>query len=301
MGALVLTPQQAKPARKSTRYGVGDGSPGQHAPHPKPVGGGPRPHAPRAGGQALESAQPRTPQSQARGAPPRGPSCRPNRTQSQLARARAERWVRCPQAHTPRTHIQWVAGLGRTPQGSAVGRGRASNSRRPMIRQETRPPRAPSGCPHSAQSRLARARAVELVTGLYAHIPPTHSQGLTGPGRTPQGRAVGRERAHNPDAPHPGKRRPPLGALMLPPQRAKPAGKSARCGVGDGSPSHTPRTDSQWVAGPGCTPQGRAVGHGRAPNHGRPTPTQEVPSPRAPLCCPHNAQSQLARVRAEGW
>ena len=43
--------------------------------------------------------------------------------------------------------------------------------------------------------------------------------------------------------------------------------------------AHTPHTHSQWVAGLGRTPQGRAVGRGRAPNTGRPTPSQEAPAP----------------------
>ena len=49
-----------------------------------------------------------------------------------------------------------------------------------------RPPRAPSCHPHSAQSQLARARAVGLVTGLHAHTPRAHSQWAVGPGRTPE-------------------------------------------------------------------------------------------------------------------
>ena len=44
-GTLVPPPQRAKPARKSARCGVGDGSPRPYSPHPQPVGSGPRPHA----------------------------------------------------------------------------------------------------------------------------------------------------------------------------------------------------------------------------------------------------------------
>ena len=67
-----------------------------------------------------------------------------------------------------------------------------------------------------------------------------------------------------------------------------------------GPQAHSPQTQSHWLAGPGRTPQGRAFGRGRAPHPGRPTPRQEAPSSRSPLCCPHSAQSQLARARAEG-
>ena len=40
-------PQRAKPARKSARCGVGEGSPRPKPPHPQPVGSGPRQHAPK--------------------------------------------------------------------------------------------------------------------------------------------------------------------------------------------------------------------------------------------------------------
>ena len=68
-----------------------------------------------------------------------------------------------------------------------------------------------------------------------------------------------------------------------------------------GPRARCPRTHSQWVAGPGRTPQGWAVGRGRAPNPGRPTAGQEPPPPPgAPWCRPHSAQSQLRGARAGG-
>ena len=53
---------------------------GPHAripPHPQPVGSGPRQPAERAGSRAWESARPRTPHTQARGAPPGHPHAAP--------------------------------------------------------------------------------------------------------------------------------------------------------------------------------------------------------------------------------
>ena len=133
-----------------------------------------------------------------------------------------------------------------------------------------RPPRAPWCRPHSAQSQLARARAVGLMTGPHAHIPRTHSQWVVGPGRTPQGRALGRERSLKPGCPSPGKR---------PPTRAPSCGSTARKASSQErtlwdwwrvpTPT-TPCTHRQWVAGPGGTPQGQEVGPGRAPNPGSP-------------------------------
>ena len=46
--------------------------------------------------------------------------------------------------------------------------------------------RAASCRPHSAQSQLARARAVGLVTDPHACSPQTNSQWVMGPGRTPE-------------------------------------------------------------------------------------------------------------------
>ena len=68
-----------------------------------------------------------------------------------------------------------------------------------MQRQEVPPPpQVPSCRPRNGQSKLARACALGLVTGPHAHTPRTHGQWLTGPGSTPQGRAVGRGGAPNP-------------------------------------------------------------------------------------------------------
>ena len=420
------------------RCGVGDGSPRQHPPHPQAVGSGPRPHAPRTGGRALESGQPRTPHTQTRGAPPQVPSCCPQK-RAKPARKSTRCGVgdRLPRPHPlyqqpvgsgPRQHapVTGRSGVGDRPtpnvpdpgnrrppppgalvppphctegaqKSARCGVGDASPRPHPPHPQrlrsgprphtprrggrafgerptpdaphpgKRRPPRAASCRPHSVQSQLTRACAVGLVTGPHAHSPRTYSQWVAGPGRTPQGRAVGRGRVPSPGRSTPRQEALPPGALLPPPQRVKPARKSTRCGVGDGSqrphrphpqpvgsgrqshaprtgvrawesalprtphtkareapswaPScrshsaqselaracavalvtgphaHNPRTQNEWVAGPGCTPQGRAVGHGTAPYPGRPTPRQEPAPPRAPSCRPHSAGSQLPRAR----
>ena len=74
--------QRTEPARKSARCGVGDGSPSPQPPHLRITSSGPEPPAPRTGGLGRESARPRTALTQARGMPPRAPSCRPHRAQS---------------------------------------------------------------------------------------------------------------------------------------------------------------------------------------------------------------------------
>ena len=85
-----------------------------------------------------------------------------------------------------------------------------------------------------------------LVTGPHACTPPhAHAVG-SGPrlhARKDERSGVG-ERP-TPDAPHPGKRQPPpQGALVPPPQRAKPASESASCGLVTGPHAHTSRIHS---------------------------------------------------------
>ena len=179
-------PQRAKPARKSARCGVGDGFPRPHPPHPQPVGSGPHPHAQK--DEWLRVGERPTPDAAHPGKrrPPRAPSCRPHSAQSQLARARAVGSVTGPHARPPRTGSQWVVGPGHTPERTS-GRGWESpRPRTPHTKARGAPPRAPSCRPHSAQSGLARAGAVGLVTGTHAGIPCTHSQWVVGHGRTPE-------------------------------------------------------------------------------------------------------------------
>ena len=164
-----------------------------------------------------------------------------------------------------------------------------------------RPHRAPSCRPHSAQSQLARARAVGLVTGPHARIPRTHSQWVVGPGRTPErtgGRGWESARSRTPHTQaggaFPGRPRagPHSAQSQLPRARA--------VGLVTGPHARTPRTHSQWVVGPGGTPEQT---RGRGWESARPrtphTQARGVP-PRAPPCRPESAQSQPARARAVG-
>ena len=219
---------------------------GPHAHNPRThsqlVVGGPRPHARTDERSGLgERPSPDAPHPGKR-RPPRAPSCCPHSAQSQLARARAVGLVTGPHARIPRTHSQWVVGPGRTPERTG-GRGwESARPRTPHTQAGGAFPGRPRAGPHSAQSQLARARAVGLVTGPHARTPRTHSQWVVGPGGTPeQTRGRGWESAR-PRTPHTQARGvPPPGTPMPPRERAKPARKSARCGVGDGSPRPHPR------------------------------------------------------------
>ena len=64
------------------------------------------------------------------------------------------------------------------------------------------PPRAPSCRPHSAQSQLARARAVRLVTGPHARTPRINSQWVVGPGHTLERTTGRRWESARPRMPH---------------------------------------------------------------------------------------------------
>ena len=140
----------------------------------------------RTGGRGWESARPRTPHIQARGAPPPG-VLKPPPQRAKPARKSARCGVgdESPRPHPP--HPQPVGGR---PRRHAPKAGRSGMGRRPTPDAphpgKRRPPRAPPCRPHSAQSQLARARAVGLVTGPHARTPRTYSQWVVGPARTPQ-------------------------------------------------------------------------------------------------------------------
>ena len=139
-----------------------------------------------------------------------------------------------------------------------------------------------------------------LVTGPHARNTRTHSQWVVGPGRTPDRTSSRGGRAPVSGRPTPRQEAPPLGSLMPPPQRAKPARKSARCGVGDGSPR--PHPPHPQPVGSGPLPHARKdewSGVGERPTSDAPQPGKRRP-PRAPSCRPHSVQSQLAGARAVG-
>ena len=147
---------------------------GPHArtpPHPQPLSSGPWQPTQRVGSRGWESARPQTPHTQAGGAPPRAPSCRPHSAQSQLKRARAVGLVTGPHARIP-PHPQPVGSGPRQPAQRAGSRGWESTRPMPHTQARGAPPWAPSRRPHSGQSQLPRARAAGLVTGPHAGNPP---------------------------------------------------------------------------------------------------------------------------------
>ena len=114
-----------------------------------------------------------------------------------------------PHARTPRGHSQWVAGPGRTPERT---RGWGWESARPL--DAPHPGKRPSpGHPHAASTaRKASSQERALSVGDGSPRPhPLHPQPV-GSGPRPHARKdewSGVGERPTPDAPHPGKRRPP--------------------------------------------------------------------------------------------
>ena len=247
-------PQRAKPGRKSARFGVRDGSPRPHPPHPQPVGSGPRPHSPNDGRSGVgERPTPDAPHPGKR-RPPRAPSCRPHSAQSQLARAPAVGLVTGPHAHTPRTHRQWVVGPGRTRERTG-GRGW-----------------------ESARPRTPHTQARDAFPGRYRAVPTARKASL-------QGRALwGGDGSPRPHLPHP----QPVGSGSRPHAR-----KDRRSGVGDCPTPDVPHPGTRRAPrAPSCTLSARkASSQERAlwgcyesprPHPPHPQPVGIRPRPHAP-------------------
>ena len=126
-----------------------------------------------------------------------------------------------------------------------------------MPRQEAPPPGTLMPPPQHA-----RARAVGLVTGPHART-PSHPQPVgSGPrphARTDEGSGVG-ERP-SPDAPHLGRRRSHRASPCRPHSVQSQLTRARAVGLVTGPHARTPRTHSQWVVGPGRTPE-RTRGRG---------------------------------------
>ena len=180
-------PQRAKQARKSARCGVVDGSPRPHPPAHSHwvVGTGRTPE--RTSGRGLESAGPRTPHTQARGAPPRAPSCRPHNAQRQLARARAEGLVTGPHACTPRTHSQWVVGPCRAPERTSDPGLESARPRTPQTQAGGAPHPPGTLMPPSQRAKPARTSARCGVGDGSPRPHPPHPQPV-GSGPRPRAR-----------------------------------------------------------------------------------------------------------------
>ena len=88
------------------------------------------------------------------------------------------------------------------------------------------------------------------VTRPHVRTPRTHRRRAVGPDRSPERQAVGGGRVPCPGHASQRQEAPTTSALGVPPQRAKGARKSVRCGVGDGPPCPQPGAPPKQGTGP---------------------------------------------------
>ena len=230
-------------------------------PHPQPVGSGPRPQARTDERSGLrERPSPDAPHPGKR-RPPRAPSCRPHRAQSQLAGARAVGPVTSPHARTPRTHSQWVVGPGPTPERTSGQGWESAGPRTPHTQARGAPPG--NLMPPPQRAKPARKSAPCGVGDGSPRPHPPHPQPV-GSGPRPQARKdewSGTGERPTPDAPHPGKGRPPRAPSCRPHSAQSQLARARAVGLVTGPHAHIPRTHSWWVVGPGRTPE-RTRGRG---------------------------------------
>ena len=123
-------------------------------------------------------------------------------------------------------------------------------------------------------------QAKGTVLGPHTHTPAPTARGW----RTPTARRVGGQSGEGEcltsDAPHNGRRHPPRGRPSTPLQRATPARKGARCGVGAGFPRpHRPHPGHTGRGTPAACSRGRAAGGGTAPDSRRPSQRWQASPP----------------------
>ena len=256
-------PQRVKPARKSTRFRVADGSPRPRPLHPEPVGSGPQPHAPKNGRSGVgERRSPDAPHPGKRRTTPGTLVPPPQRAKP------ARKSARCggsDGSQRPRPTQPQPVGTGprpHTPKDGRSGVGERPTPDAPHTCERHPPP--PGALVPPPQH--ARARAVGLVTGLHAHNPRADSQWVVGPGGMPQRTGGWGWESTRPGTPHTQARgAPPPGALVPPRQCATSGEKGTQAAAPPAPPRHRNARDAR--AGPkrGTHPQARQGGNGTAP------------------------------------
>ena len=119
------------------------------------------------------------------------------------------------------------------------------------------------------------------VLGPHARIDRTRDTRVAEPWLpAPEDGRLGEGQRLTPGAPHNDGWHPPEDTLPLPPQRATPARKGARCGAGAGSTRpHRPHPGHTGRGTLAARSRGRAVGGGTAPDTRRPSQRWKAPPP----------------------
>ena len=191
LGRLPRAPRSHSVKPGATAPGVGEGTTATRTPTGAPRATGPdeahRTNAGRRGTPERHAAGHN--QGTRTGAKPQRAPGAANPESAHNAR-RTAAWEKVPMTAGPHASITHPRPVGSGPRPHARKDERTGVGERPSPDAphpgKRRPPWAPSCCPHSAQSQLARARAVGLVIGPHARTPRTHSQWVVGPGRTPE-------------------------------------------------------------------------------------------------------------------
>ena len=157
----------------------------------------------------------------------------------------------------------------------------------PTRRQEAPPLGRPCAAPQRAKPAGKSARCGIGGGSPYPHTPQPQPVGWRPPPHSPR-RGGGTWVSAHPWTPHTKARAPPPppGRPRAAPQRAKPARKSARCGIDGGSPR--PQPPQPQPVGSGQRPHTPKTGgrECRALHVGRPTLRQEIPPPPGALVLP---------------
>ena len=197
-----------------------------------------------------------------------------------------------PRATGPDNERRTNAGQGGTPERHAAGH---HHGTRTGAKPQRPPDAANPGSAHNTRQTAARDKVPRTAGPPRPHTAPTAS-GKQAQAARPKGRVVRAGRAPLTGRPTPGQDAPPPGALVPPPQRATPAPKSARCGVGDGSPRPHPPQPQPVGSGPQPhAPQDEWSGVGGRLTPDAPHPGRRRPPP-APSYRPHSAQTARCGV-----
>ena len=156
--------------------------------------------------------------------------------------------TRAPRATGPDEERRTKAGPRGTPEGQAAGH---NHGKRTGAKPQRPPGAANPGSAHNTRRTAARDKVPRTVGPPRPHTAPTAS-GKRALATRPKGRVVGGGRAPDPGRPTPRQETPPPGALVPPPQRAKPARKSARCGVGEPKTAKRVRYMTPWIGASGA-------------------------------------------------
>ena len=183
-----------------------------------------------------------------------------------------------PHARNPRTHSQWIMGPGRTPKRTGSPGWESARPRTPHT-QARGAPSERTRAARTARKASLQERALWGGDGSPRPHPPDPQPVGSGPRpHAPKDGRSGVGERPTRDVPHPGKGRLPPGALVPPPQRAKPACKSACFGVVMGPHARAPPHRQPVGRGPGCTPQRKGC---RGWESARPrTPHTQTHSPK---------------------